>query len=185
MRRRSALKSISVLAAGAALFPSCSESLVLTPLPGENLALNSSQSTWLEAVSEAVLPRTDKTWTTQEAFPRFVTQYLNLLAPAEDLTTFVNGYNLCTEEMSSIYESEAGKASPAQIISYFRDQLRDPVTETAPVDEITELNVAAKKLFCETIKDLSIQHVVSSKEYQEDILEFKLVPSKYQACVTV
>ena len=146
MRRRTALKSISVIAAGAALFPSCSESLILTQLPEEDLAFNAAQGTWLEAISEAILPMGDKSITTLESLPAFVAQHFNVLSPIEDLTTFVNGYNLCTEEMKGIYESDTKELTSAQIISYFTDQLAEPETPVAPMDEVSKLNMEAKKL---------------------------------------
>ncbi len=185
MRRRTAIKGISVLAAGVALLPSCSESLVLTHLPEEDLDFNTVQGTWLEAISEAILPKGDSPLNTLETFPSFVAQHLNVLAPAEDLTTFVNGYNLCTEEIASIYESDTDDISPSQIVSYFTDQLSMQKVATASPDDQTEVDEEPKKLFCETIRSLSIQHLVSSKEYQEDVLEYKLVPKKYQACTTI
>ncbi|GEM_PF-3237190 len=183
MRRRTALKSITVIAAGAALFPSCSESLILTHLPEEDLAFNGAQSTWLEAISEAVLPKGDRSLTTLESLPTFVAQHLNVLSSKKDLTTFVNGYNLCTEEMKGIYESETKELTSAQIISYFTDQLAVKETPVEPVDELSELSNEAKKMFCQKMRGLSIHHLTTSKEYQEDVLEFKLVPKTYQACV--
>ena len=189
MKRRSAIKSIAILTAGAALFPSCSDGLTVALSEGEKLGFTPHQQVWLETISEALLPKGDKSFTTIESFPAFASKMINYSAEAKDISTFVNGYNLCTEEIKNIYESEAKELSPEQIVEFFSTQLeitdeKEASELAASSDPILVEQTLAKTAFCKQIRGLAIEHLVTSKEYQEDYLEFKMVPDTYQACTT-
>lgn len=189
MKRRSAIKSIAIVTAGAALFPSCSDGLTIALAEGEKLSFTPNQQVWLEAISEALLPKGDKSFTTLESFPDFASKMLNFSTEAKDISTFVNGYNLCTEEMKNIYESGTKELSPEQIVAFFTTQLESPgekeASELASSDPMLVEQTLAKTSFCQQIRGLAIEHLVTSKEYQEDYLEFKMVPDTYQACTTI
>jgi len=184
MKRRTAIKSLSLVAAGAALFPSCSDQLDLVLSPGQKLSFNQQQGVWLEAISDAILPKGDRVLTTFESFPKFISKMLTFSSSEEDISTFVNGYNLCTGDVKNIYDSDTKKIASEQIIEYFEQQLSPQGPLNNDVDDEAMKISAAKKSFCQKMRGLSIQHLTSSKEYQEEVLEFKLVPDTYQACLT-
>jgi len=185
MNRRRALQSITVIAAGAALLPSCTDSLILNLDPQTPLQFSANQSTWVKSISEAILPKGDRTLTTFEDFPAFVGKMIDFTSSQEDKSTFVNGYNLCISDLRNIYESDLDEVTPDQIITYFEEQLNTAIPEDENIDAVALQNQKSKKLFCEKLRGLSIQHLRSSKEYQEEVLEFQLVPEKYQACVNI
>jgi len=184
MRRRTALYNLSLITAGAALLPSCSDGLQLTWDNSKSLVLTPDQSTWLSSMSEAIVPNGDRTLTTFESLPDFVSKMVSFGHDKEEISTFVNGYNLCTDELKNIYESDTSELTSEQIIEYFVNQL-EPEENTEEVDEQSLLNAKAKTFFARRLRALSIQHVTTSKEYQEDVLAFKMVPDSYAACTTI
>ncbi len=187
MKRRSAIRNISAIAAGIALFPGCSDGLKLSYEDGRELTFDDNQQVWIEAISEAILPKKDLTLTTFESFPEFVTKMISFSKSSEDQTRFVNGYNKCTEDIKTIYKTAADQVTPEQIVSYFEDQLKEDVIAAEKLDEDIIIDNTEKKMFCKNLRELAIKHLTTSKEYQEQIKEYKLVPGSgtFNACVEV
>jgi hypothetical protein len=184
MKRRSALKGLSALAIGVTLFPSCSDQLALDPNITEGLIFSEKQSMWIETISDAILPKEGLNLTAFETFPEFVSKMIPFEKPAEDQIAFVRGYNNCTDEIREMFTSNIDKVGPEQIIEYFGDILNH-VSEVRIEDAEEAQIIADKSFFCKELRSLSIRHLTSSKEYQEGILEYQLVPGFYNACVPV
>ena len=188
MKRRTAIKSLSAIVAGIALFPGCSDGLTIEFDPTKNFEFDNNQGVWLEAISEAILPKNGQTLTTLEKLPDFVSKMIAFSQPDEDQLAFYSGYNLCTEEIKTLHEISASELTAEQIISYFSVQLENEIPEIDEThDEITVQQIEDKKFFCLSLRGLIIDHLRTSKEYQEDVLEYKLAPGSdsYMACVEV
>jgi len=187
MTRRTMVQSMSAIAAGIALFPGCGDGLHLDYLAENEISFNKNQSIWIEAMSEAILPKGGRTLTTYETLPQFVSKMMSFdnSTDEQEQTQFYSGYNLCTEDIKTLFEASTKNLTPEQIISYFDGQLKPkedgPIsTDVVKVDEQRD-----KTFFCQRLRRLAITHLRTSKEYQEEVLEYKLVPGSYQACVTV
>lgn len=188
MKRRIAIKSLSALVAGIALFPGCSDGLIIEFDPTKGFEFDSNQRIWIQAISEAILPKDGQALTTLEELPDFVSKMIAFSKTEKEQLEFYNGYNLCTEDIKQLYETSASELTSDQIISYFSSQLESklPVIDETH-DEIAVQQVENKKFFCQNIRGLIIDHLRTSKEYQQDILEYKLAPGSdsYIACVEV
>lgn len=184
MKRRSAIKGLSAIALGVTLFPSCSDGLTLVDNANNGFDFNEQQSMWIEAISDAILPKDGLQLTTFESFPQFVSKMVPFGKSNEDRLAFVSGYNHCTNDIKEIFQTNVEKVSPEQIIEYFEDLFSNN-SEVTMSDPKEAQEIAEKSLFCKELRSLSIRHLKTSKEYQEDILEYKLIPDAYNACVPV
>ena len=182
MKRRSALKGLSALAIGVTLFPSCSDQLALDPnLTGE-IVFNKKQGMWIETISDAILPKEGLQLTTFEPFLEFVSKMISFENSPGTQKAFVTGYNHCTNDIKELFNSQTDKVTPKEVTEYFAGILTYKELE----GDIEENNIRIHKMvFCKEIRSLSIRHLSSSKEYQEDVLEYQLVPGFYNACVPV
>ncbi len=181
MNRRTAIYSLATITGGMALFPACVDSLKLEITTGEKLFFNSNQSAWLEAISESVLPKGDLDLTTFESFTEFVSKMINFQKSGEQIDSFINGYNQCTKDIRKLYHSNIQMITPDQIVDYFSNIIEEELPQQ--FDPREEQNSIDKKYFCEEVRGLSIWHFTTSKEYQEEVLEFKMIPDPWEACV--
>lgn len=180
MRRRTALTNIGVISAGILLFPGCRDHLQLDWSQNKPLSLNEKQQIWIAAISESILPKSDLNLTTYESFPEFVTKMIRFDKSEHEQSSFVAGYNLCTQEIKNLFDNTVSEVQAEEIIQYFSNILEaEADSEMSP--EQHQL-LKDKQLFCAQIRRLSISHLKTSKEYQEDILKYKLVPEPYIAC---
>lgn len=184
MKRRSAIKGISAIAIGISIFPSCSDGLALDREMPNGLQFSSQQSIWMEALSDAILPKDGLQLTTFETFSQFVAKMIPFEKTHEDQKAFVRGYNNSTNDIKEMFQSNVSKVTPEQIVSYFENILNNNLEVTTD-DPEEKQKLADKSAFCQELRSLSIQHLISSKEYQEDILGYQLVPGFYNACVPV
>lgn len=186
MKRRTAIRSLGALAAGVALFPGCSDGLSINFDPSKNFTFDNNQRIWLDAISEAILPKDGLSLTTYEALPDFVSKMISFDKSEGDQARFYNGYNLCTEDIKNINKASTSELTPTQIVSYFKSQLENQETpKDVALDEEMLRQAEDKKLFCQDLRSLVINHLRTSKEYQEDVLEYKLAPGSdsYTACL--
>ncbi len=181
MERRKALKGLAALAAGLTLLPGCRDKLQIEVRANKKLELNDAQSTWIEAISEAILPKDDVVFTTYESFSKYISKMVTFRNSEEAQVAFINGYNSCTRDISIIYETRTSKIKPQQIISYFERILGDqePLLNTSPEEMKVQKDIL---FFCHQVRKMSIEHLTTSREYQEQVLEYKLVPGSYISC---
>ena len=188
MKRRTAIKNVSALVAGIALFPGCGDGLTIEFDTMERLEFGKNQKVWIEAMSEAILPKDGQSLTTFEELPDFVSKMIAFGKSRKEQKEFYNGYNLCTQDIKLIHDTEASELTPKQIISYFSSQLENEIPDIDEShDEIAIQQLEDKKFFCQNLRGLIIDHLRTSKEYQEDVLEYKLAPGSdsYIACIEV
>lgn len=189
MQRRNAIKSLSAIALGISLFPACSDGLAFDMTADNIHSFSKKQGIWIEAISEAILPKESSLISTFESFPEFVFKMVSFSKSEKDQQSFFNGYNRCTSDIKSINDTKTNNLTEDQIVNYFNSVLNTNRSEVdKAMDEITEMNeenLRDQILFCQTLRTLAIQHLTTSKEYQEQVLEYKLVPDTYQSCVQV
>ena len=184
LNRRTALKNLGIIAAGMALLPSCANKLKLIYQEEAAIAFNESQSTWIKSISEAILPTEDLKLTTYESFPDFLAKMIDFDKKASEKQAFISGYNYCTDQISDRFAVTNNEGNPEDIITYFKEVFEGSQEKTE-LDEKQKKQLDDQAFFCREIRRYTIAHVTTSKEYQEDILEYKLVPDPYQVCVSI
>lgn len=185
MKRRNALKGLSALTIGITLFPSCNDGLTLNISEGKIAPFSKNQGIWINSISEAILPKGEDVITTYEPFPDYVFKMIHFDHSKKDQGSFFNGYNVCTREIKNLFDSKTDEISEEQIVDYFTSILKKEKINTVELTELEQQNKSDQILFCETLRAMAIKHYTTSKEYQEQVLEYKLVPESYQSCSEV
>ena len=182
MKRRTAIKGISILTGSIILAQGCSDRILIELSPDQAFQLNQRQANWIEVISEAILPKEDKTFTTYDNFPNFVSKMIPFNYKSKETESFIAGYNACTEDIKELYNS-VSDVKDSEIVEYFKKI--NELTPSQPMDEESQLVLADKKFFCNEIRNYAIKHLQSSKEYQEEVREYALVPGFYNGCVSI
>ena len=182
MKRRVALRNLAVISAGLTFFPACVNRLKLSLNDQGALQFSSDQSSWLMSMSEAICPKGARSFTNFEPFPDFVAKMVLHSKSEDDVKSFVSGYNACTAEIQKRSERSIENITAEEVVSYFEEILNVSNAPSELSEEEAEI-WNTQKSFCQDLRGLSIWHLTTSKEYQEEVLNYQLVPSKYEACI--
>lgn len=183
MNRRSSLKSLGVIAAGLALLPSCSDGLPLTLGPDGTFALDANQSTWINSLSQAILPYGDRAIETLEDFPTFIQKMIHQTSNPKKIASFVSGYNIATDQLKEIYNTSAANIKPSDVIEYFTKVVAPfDNTQLSPEEKAVQDDL---KVFTNEMRGLSIYHLTTSQAYMEEVDQYNIIPGQYQGAVPV
>lgn len=184
MRRRKALKNIGIITAGLFFLPGCKDKLQLDWRTEGPIKFNEEQQNWIQVISEALLPKNELKLTTYESFPEFLSKMICFEKSPSEQQVFINGYNQCTLEMKELYDRNISDIQSSEIVTYFSNFIysENPPSQSDPKQQLTWKD---QKFFCQAIRQYSIDHLITSKEYQQDILNYQLIPVAYQACIPV
>lgn len=174
MKRRTAIRNIVIIGAGAALLPACQET-GKSAIVYKNLPLDAAQQDMLAELSETILPKTkDFIGAKDLKAHEFVLTMVNDCNSPENQATFMQGL----KDFSAHFHKNSGeafeKATQKQRIDYLKK------LEENKDGKIPEIS------FYRSVKRYTVQAFTSSKEYMTDIRKYKLVPgSKFKGCVSV
>ncbi|MEL6390550.1 MAG: gluconate 2-dehydrogenase subunit 3 family protein [Bacteroidota bacterium] len=180
MNRRKAIGSLGAIAAGLTLLPACNDRLRLSQDDEGQIAFSSTQATWLGALSAAILPVSEDI-ERPEAFETFVTRMINEVRSPAQRNSFINGYNLVTDHMKTMFNSNLKKITPDQMISFFKSPIVNLPEDSLDPDQMQ----ADSTSFVREMRDLTLFQYTTSREYMKDVLEYNIIPKKYQGCVVV
>lgn len=174
MKRREALKTISIISAAAVFFPSCtgSDSSVL---PLKNLTVSASQQDMLAGICEAVIPKTQNFSGAKDinAHLFLLTMMDDCEAPGEQ-KKFLAGMKEFEKAFEKKYGSSFSKATPSGKLAWLKAVQQKENTS------------GDMELFYNKCKQYTIQAFTTSKEYMTKVLDYKMVPgSNYKGCVPV
>jgi hypothetical protein len=174
MNRRTALRNVVLISAGASLLPSC----LHDDKPGitlKNIKLNGSQEKLLEELTETILPKTNNfTGAKDLKSHEFILIMADDCSSPEDQKKFKDGMDKFDEACKKKFNIGFVKCSPAQRKEWL--QLVEKKTDM-PEDLLN---------FYGAVKQLTIQSFTSSKDFLLNIRKFKLAPGPvFKGCVPV
>jgi hypothetical protein len=174
MNRRTAIRNVAIISAGAALLPSCHDADKIS-LPLKHLSVTGSQGKMLAALSETIIPTTHTFPGAKELKSHeFVLIMVDDCASPEEQKKFINGLKsfeeLCKEKWDRAFEN-------CTVLQ--RNELVADIEKKKNVPEpVTE--------FYNTVKKYTLQSFSSSKEFLTDIRKYKLAPGPdFKGCVPV
>jgi hypothetical protein len=174
MNRRTAIRNVVLLSAGATLLPSCHHEDKIS-LPLKNISLSGSQEKMLAELSETIFPKTSTFIGAKDIKAHeFVLTMVDDCTAPEDQKKFTSGMksfeDTCNEKMNRAFEN-----CTLQQRMEFLQQVEKK--QDVPDDAVN---------FYWTVKRYTIQGFTSSKEFMTDIRKYKLVPGgNYRGCVHV
>jgi hypothetical protein len=174
MNRRTAVRNIVILSAGASLLPGCTSSDEGS-IPLRHIPLSASQEKLMAELTSTIIPKTnDFIGATDLHSDRFVLLMIDDCASPDDQKSFTASMkdfdNSCRKKFSTGFV----KCSPHQRVEFLKEL-------EASKDE----KDAAVK-FYKSVKRYTIQSFTTSKEYLLDLMKWKIVPgSNFKGCIPV
>ncbi len=172
MQRRSALKRLLVVVGGVMVIPAClnNKSEKVSAYP--KLALTTDDEATIAAVAETILPAGKSPGAIDTGAHLFALRMINDCSETEVQKSFLQGL----KEFNAACEKEHGQAfvrctlpKQQQIVALL--EKADPKTNTG--------------IFYKTLKQYSIRGYLNSKPVLGTILEYKLVPGKYNGSAPI
>jgi hypothetical protein len=174
MNRRTAIRNVVIISAGAAILPSCHNADKIS-LELKHLSITGSQEKLLAALSETIIPSTpDFIGAKDLKSHEFLLIMVDDCSSPEDQKKFTGGLaafeDLCKKKWDRAFEN---------CTSQQRDQLVSDIEQKKNIPE----TVAG---FYGTVKAHTLQCFTTSREYMTEIRKYKLVPGPvYKGCVPV
>jgi hypothetical protein len=174
MNRRTALRNVVIVAAGAGLLPSCmQESKSVIPL--KNISVTGAQERMLAALTEAIIPSTKNFVGAKELRSHeFVLTMIDDCTSVEDQGKFTEGL----KAFDKLSHDKFGQIFPAYTAEQRNSLLADIEKKNGMPEDVL--------IFYGMVKRYTVQSFTSSKEYMTDIRKYKIVPGAgFKGCVPV
>lgn len=172
MNRRTLLRNVVLVSAGAALLPSCYQNDKAS-FPLKNISLTGSQQDMLTELAEAIIPATKNFIGAKDLKAHeFMLTMLDDCNKPEDQKKFISGMKQFEDTCKKKWNTSFVKCTPQQ-----RNELLQQFEKKQDVPEDA-------LAFYTTVKNYTVQCFTSSKGYMLDVMKYKMVPgSQFKGCV--
>jgi hypothetical protein len=174
MNRRTAIRNVVIISAGAGLLPSCMND-DRSVIPLKNISLTGAQEKMLVALTETIIPQTNSFTGARDlkAHEFVLTMVDDCLSP-EDQKQFQDGL----KAFDKLSHEKHGQL----FTSYTPEQKKALLTDLEKKKDIPE---DALK-FYQTVRKYTVQSFTSSKDYMTSIRKYKLVPGpNFKGCIKI
>jgi hypothetical protein len=174
MNRRTAVRNIIIISAGATLLPGCISTTEENPLHLKHVRLTASRQKMLAELTETIIPKTNNFVGAGDLkTDEFVLVMLDDCASPDDQNDFTSGMKAFEDTCRKKFNTGFAKCTPQQRMELLKE-----------LEKKDKNDQAAR--FYHAVKGLTIQNFTSSKEYLLDVVKWKLVPgSNFKGCVPV
>ena len=175
MNRRTVIRNVVIITAGASLLPSCNAVDEAPSIVLKKISLTGPQEKMLTKLVDIILPKTNSFIGAKDLKSHeFALIMMDDCNTPEDQKNFTDGMKAFEDGCKKKFNSSFIKCTVEQKIDWLKEM-------EASKDE---KDSAAK--FYKTIKRYTIQSFTSSKEYLEGVVKYKLVPgSNFKGCIPV
>jgi hypothetical protein len=171
INRRTAIRQLAIISAGAALLPSCLHPHAKPSLALKNFTVTGDQEKSLEELTATLIP-TDTTPGARDVSAHlFALRMVDDCSPKADREKFVKGLASFDEASRTASGKSFAEASPAQ-----REALLSAI-------EIKKLPGEELNFFYSTTKKLTILAYSSSQFFLTKVQVYELVPGRFHGCV--
>jgi Gluconate 2-dehydrogenase subunit 3 len=173
MNRRSGIKTLIIISAGAALLPSCLQDKKKSSLSLKNIKIDDKEEELLSELSETIIPKTDTPGAKDVSAHLFALMMIDDCYPPGSQGKFQKGLTEFEEFTQKKFDKSFTKFTPSE-----RAELLKSIENKNDIPE----NVA---FFYNSMKRLTIQAFTTSEYYLTKVQVYKLVPGKFYGCVPV
>lgn len=173
VNRRSALKQLLVLSAGAALLPACVNEPKSASQTFSELPLTTEQEETLAEMAATLIPTTDTPGAKEVGASLFVLRMVNDCYRKEDQQKFCQGLGGFCDGVKAAHKKPYKDCTEADKTAL--------LTKAAAIKDDTD----PAGYFFKTFKRLTIQAYTNSEFYLTKVDPYKLVPGKFKASVKV
>jgi len=174
MNRRTAIRNVVIISAGASLLPFCTTADEAS-LHLKNIPLTRSQESMLAELAETIIPKTSNFIGAKDLESHvFILTMIDDCAAPEDQKFFSDGMKAFEDACKKKFNASFVKCTPQERDEWLREM------EAVKDDK----DIAAK--FYKTAKRYTVQSFTSSKEYLLEVRKWTMVPgSDFKGCVPV
>jgi len=174
MNRRSAIRNVVIISAGAGLLPSCFQNDQVG-FPLKNISVSGSQQDMLGELAESIIPKTSGFVGAKDLKAHeFILTMLDDCTSPEDQKIFTDGI----QAFDKLSHDKFGQI----FISFTPDQKKELLRDIESKKDIPEDALG----FYSTVKRYTLQSFTSSEQYMVGIRKYKMVPGPvYKGCVPV
>jgi hypothetical protein len=178
MNRRTAIRNVIIITAGAGLLPSCAGGEDKASIALKHIPITPNQENMLAELAETIIPKTNNFVGAKELKAHeFVLMMVDDCSSPEEQHAFINGMKEFDAACEKKHQHSFLKCTPEQRSEWLK------LMETKQPKQAVPKNAV---LFYETTRRLTIQSFVSSKEYMIGVRNYKMVPGNhYKGCVPV
>lgn len=162
MNRRKAIQQIGIFALSAKYFASCDFSK-----PPKDI-LNTDQKQFLQAFSNIILPIDKSQFETPDTITDFIITIVKECKSSDEITSFQNG-------LAAIQKS--AKVNLKDIANPTQSDINTWIAALLKSEDKSILSTL------ETVKSLSIEHLVTSESYLKTYTNYEFVPGRFNGCV--
>jgi hypothetical protein len=173
MNRRSSIKTLLIISAGAAILPSCLQDKEKSSLSLKNIKINDKEAELLSELSETIIPKTGTPGAKEVSAHLFALMMIDNCYAADDQNKFAKGLEGFEEFTKKKFDKSFLKCTPFE-----RTEILKSVESKKDIPD----KVA---FFYNTMKRLTIQAFTSSEYYLTKVQVYKLAPGKFYGCVPV
>jgi hypothetical protein len=173
INRRTAIRQLVLISAGAALLPSCFHDQRGKGMPLKNFSVDPDQERLLEELTATLIPTTDTPGAKEVSAHLFVWKMLDDCATAEDRLKFLKGMQQF---------DAAAKAASGRGFAGCEPRQRESLLSAIEARKMADADL---NFFYFTTKRLTILAYSSSQYYLTKVQVYELVPSRWHGCVPV
>jgi hypothetical protein len=173
VNRRSAIRHLFCISAGALILPSCMEDKTKSAILLKNMSIDAGQEKLLEELTETILPAISTPGAKDIYAHLFALKMLDDCYKKEDQQKFVRGMEQFQKKSKNELETSFVETSPAK---------RQTLLKKIEAEKDSKEDPA---YFYFTTKRLTIQAYTTSEHYLTRVQVYEMVPSRYHGCVPV
>jgi hypothetical protein len=173
MDRRSGIKTLLIISAGAILIPSCLQEDKKSSLSLKNIKVDGKDEEFLAELSETIIPKTDTPGAKDVSAHLFALMMVDDCYSPDQQEKFTKGLKDFEGFSKNKINKSFMKATPAE-----RNEVVKSIESKTDVPE----NVS---FFYHTMKELTLEAFTQSKYYLTKVHVYQLVPGKFYGCVPV
>ncbi|MFI5132132.1 MAG: gluconate 2-dehydrogenase subunit 3 family protein [Chitinophagales bacterium] len=175
MKRRTAVRNIIIISAGASLLPSCTSISDESSLRLKHIPLTGSQEKMLAELTETIIPKTSNFIGAKDLKSHeFILLMADDCASPEDQKTFTDNMKAFEDACKKKFNTTFVKCTPQQKTELLKEMEANK----------DEKDKGAR--FYRAIKSYTIQDFTSSREYLTDVVKWKITPgSNFKGCVPI
>jgi len=171
MNRRTAIRNVIIIGAGASLWASCQDKASVAL---KNIPLTGSQEDLLSALTETIIPTTsDFAGAKEIESQKFTLMMTDDCTSPDEQKKFMAGMQLFDDECKKKYGTKFTKCTPQQREEF----LLSIETKEGIMEDLVS--------FYQTIKRYTIQSFTSSEIFLTKIRNYSLIPGPFKGCVPV
>jgi len=173
MDRRTSIRNLAIISAGAVFLPSCVPDEKKSSLSLKHIKIGGKDEAFLAELSEAILPKTATPGSKDLSAHAFALMMVDDCFSPENQDKFTKGLTGFHEFTEKKFDKAFIKCNPSE-----KMELLKSIEEKKDIPENTAF-------FYNSMKRLTIQAFTTSEYYLTKVQVYKLAPGKFYGCVPV